>query len=97
MLYPVSRHSILNLAAVCAVFGQLSYLTGSGSWSRAAPLLALGLAIGLLVATRDSSLRMLRLRVWVTLCLPICALVWILTYFGDCHRGDLIWGLESGG
>ena len=57
------------------------------------PLLELGLAIGLLVATRDSSLRVLR--VWVTLYLPICALVWILTYFGDCQRGDLIWGLED--
>ena len=35
------------------------------------------------------------LRVWVTLYLPTCALVWILTYFGDCYRGDLIWGLED--
>ena len=35
------------------------------------------------------------LRVWVTLYLPICALVWILTYFGDCHRVDLIRGLED--
>ena len=66
------------------MFGRLSYLSGSGSWSRAAPLLELGLA------TRDSSLRVLR--VWVTLYLPICALVWILIYFGDCHR---VWSLED--
>ena len=61
--------------------------------ARAAPLLELGLAIGLLVATRDSTLRVLR--VWITLYLPICALVWILTYLGDGLLSCLIWGLED--
>ena len=35
------------------------------------------------------------LRFWVTLYLPICPLIWILTYFGDCDRVDLDWGLED--
>ena len=74
----------------------MSYLSGSDSWvqARAAPLLELGLAISLLVATRDSSLRMLW--VLVTLYLPICTLIWFLTFFKDCDKGHLFfWGLED--
>lgn len=58
--------------------------------ARVAPLLELGLAIGLLFATRDTSLMVLRF--WVTLYLPTCALVWILTYW-NYWWGDLISGL----
>ena len=72
----------------------MSYLGGSDSWARAAPLLELGLAISLLVATRDPGLRMLW--VLVTLYLPICTLIWFLTFFRDDDKGHLVfWAFED--
>ena len=72
----------------------MSYLGGSDSWARAAPLLELGLAISLLVATRDPGLQMLW--VLVTLYLPICTLIWFLTFFRDDDKGPLVfWGFED--
>jgi len=84
----------VSLLHFAAVFGRMSYLGGSDSWARAAPLLELGLAISLLVATRDPGLQMLW--VLVTLYLPICTLIWFLTFFRDDDKGHLVfWAFED--
>ena len=67
----------------------MSYLLNvPGFWAMAAPLLELGLAISLVVATRDASLKIIT--VWITLYLPINLFIWILPCFDLDHFAGIV-------